>query len=184
MVTKEHMNELMKQLTAIFPGWKAAIKSTEDLNNIKSVWFDEIQKQELTVEDLEKGILTARQHSGDYLPSLGKFMAWCQSTKYPSVERAWQMACMGTIQPIKNHCVAEAARRTGQYDIINRPESHMKPLFMDHYREVVNEARGGAQFQLPKPQQEQKAIEKKEPTEADKLAQQEAIEQIMKLLGE
>jgi len=184
MVTKEQMNELMRQLTAIFPGWKSAVKTTEDLNNIKSIWYDEILKQELTVEDLQRGIVNARQCDSDFLPSLGKFMSWCQSSKYPSIDRAWQMACMGTSQHITNPCVAEAVRRTGQYDIMNRSERDMKPLFADHYQEVVNEARDGAQFQLPKPQQEHKAIEKKEPTEVDKLAQQEALDEIYKLLGE
>lgn len=181
VITKQHIDEVIKQLAAVFPAWQAAIKTQEQANNLKRVWFDEVNRQGLTEEDLKQGLLKARQSDSPYLPSLGQFIGWCQPGKYPTVERAWQLSAMSGHKEIDNTFVAEAVRRTGKYDIINRQERDIKPLFKEHYLEVIDEAKQGAQFSLPPPK---KPTEKIEHEQIDREQQKKVIEQIMNMLGE
>ena len=181
MITKQHIDEVIKQLAAVFPAWQAAIKTQDQANNLKRVWFDEVNRQGLTEDDLKQGLLKARQSDSPYLPSLGQFIGWCQPAKFPTVERAWQIAAMSSTNPITNPFIAEAVKRTGKYDIINRPERDIKPLFRDHYEEVISEAKQGAQFKLQAPQEPKKEID------FQKIDMQESrkyIDRIMELLGD
>ena len=181
MITKQHIDEVIKQLAAVFPAWQAAIKTQDQANNLKRVWFDEVNRQGLTEEDLKQGLLKARQSDSPYLPSLGQFIGWCQPAKFPTVERAWQIAAMSSTNPITNPFIAEAVKRTGKYDIINRPERDIKPLFKDHYEEVISEAKQGSVFQLPESKPDQKILEEK-PTDPEE--SRKYIDQIMNLLGD
>jgi len=181
VITKQHIDEVIKQLAAVFPAWQAAIKTQDQANNLKRVWFDEVNRQGLTEEDLKQGLLKARQSDSPYLPSLGQFIGWCQPAKYLTVERAWQIAAMSGTQPITNPLVAEAVKRTGKYDIINRPERDIKPLFKDHYEEVISEAKQGAQFKLPPPQEPKKEIDFQK---IDRQESRKYIDRIMELLGD
>ena len=181
MITKQHIDEVINQLAAVFPAWQAAIKTQEQANNLKRVWFDEVNRQGLTEIDLRRGLLQARQSESPYLPSLGQFVGWCKNQSHLTPERAWQMAAMSQTQPITDPLVAEAVKRTGRYDIINRSERDIKPLFLDHYREVIDEAKQGVVFRLPEPKADQIKIEEK-PTDPEEARKH--VAKILKMLEE
>ena len=149
MVTKDHINELVMQLSAIFPGWNAAIQSTEQANNLKRVWHAHMNEMGLTPEDLNRGIGMARHHESDFLPSLGQFVSWCGRGNIQPKNVAWQTAQMGSAKKITDPLIYEAARRTGSYDIQTRPERDVKPLFVEHYQQVISESLSGTEFTIP-----------------------------------
>lgn len=154
MVTKEQMNEVLRQLAAIYPAWKQAIKTREDADNLKRVWWDEFNRLGMTTDDLQRGILVARKSDSAFLPSLGQFVGWCGSGVGITKHRAWQMAAMSASQKITDPLVYEAVRRTGRYDVQNGDERTIRPLFFEHYEQVCRESAEGEQFALPAPEPE------------------------------
>ena len=173
MVTKDNIDELVFQLSAIFPAWNNAIQSTEQANNLKRVWFTHLNDMGLTSQDLLRGLKKARMQESGFLPSLGQFASWCQATGLPTKHQAWQIAANANeLRPITNPLVLEAANRTKQFDIRNRNERDVKPLFFDHYADVLREHSEGVRFELPPPPPKKQISNDRKPAqrspEADK----------------
>ncbi|UVM65057.1 Replication protein P [Pseudomonas sp. B21-009] len=95
--TTEVVNALFKELQAIFPAWKQAWPDNEALNAAKRSWVKAFIAAEInTLEQIRYGLLNCRQFGGDFAPSVGKFIKWCQPTPemlgIPSHDRAFREA--------------------------------------------------------------------------------------------
>ncbi|MFJ2549534.1 replication protein P [Pseudomonas sp. NPDC087612] len=95
--TTEVVNALFKELQAIFPAWKQAWPDNEALNAAKRSWVKAFIAAEInTLEQIRYGLLNCRQFGGDFAPSVGKFIKWCQPTPemlgIPSHDKAFREA--------------------------------------------------------------------------------------------
>ncbi len=166
----EAVSKLLPTLAAIFPAWRQAISTTAEADAVKREWYTALRDAGATPDEFRRGLSAARNHDSDFLPSCGKFLAWCQSERFPSPAQAWQQATLGKNE---NALVLEATRRAGSYDVKNRQDKYTQQLFTDHYADVIAEAQQGTVFSLPVVE-EPKRIEAREPTAADKAAAEEA----------
>lgn len=79
MSAENIINNLFKQLAGIYPAWRNAFKSTEEIDNAKKQWLIAFQEVELNqVEWIERGLKEARQDTSPFLPSVGQFIDWCR----------------------------------------------------------------------------------------------------------
>ncbi|WP_159390110.1 replication protein P [Pseudomonas sp. S34] len=79
--TADVVNALFKELQAIFPAWKQAWPDDQALRAAKRSWVKAFVAAEInTLEQIRYGLQNCRQHGGDFAPSVGKFVKWCQPT--------------------------------------------------------------------------------------------------------
>ena len=95
--TAEVVNSLFKELQAIFPAWKQAWPTDEALAAAKRSWIKAFVAAEInSLEQIRYGLLNCRQFGGDFAPSVGKFIKWCQPTPemlgIPSHDKAFREA--------------------------------------------------------------------------------------------
>ena len=95
---KNIINKVFDQLAVIFPAWKHAWGSDRELSNAKMEWTKAFNENGInTLEQVKHGFLKARRSGSDFLPSCGKFIAWCEPSAedygYPSEEQALR-ACI------------------------------------------------------------------------------------------
>lgn len=95
--TADVVNALFKELQAIFPAWKQAWPDAESLNAAKRSWIKAfIVAGITTLEQIRYGLQNCRQIGGDFAPSVGKFIKWCQPTPemlgIPSHDKAFREA--------------------------------------------------------------------------------------------
>lgn len=156
MVTKEQMNEVLRQLAAIYPAWKQAISTQDQADNLKRVWWDEFNRIGLDPKDLQRGVIQARATDSSFLPSLGQFIGWCESggpNSLPGRHQAYQEACLHRdAGDWSSPAVYHAASRTGLYDLKTQSESKTRPLFFEHYADVCAEVQRGTVLELPAPE--------------------------------
>lgn len=96
---KNVINKVFKELALILPAWKYAWKSDDPanpdkvLNAAKQQWTKAFIENDIcTVEQISHGFAKARKYNSDFVPSSGKFIAWCtpspEDLGYPSEQRA------------------------------------------------------------------------------------------------
>ncbi|MBV7491190.1 replication protein P [Pseudomonas sp. PDM30] len=95
--TTDVVNALFKELQAIFPAWKQAWPDDEALRAAKRSWIKAFIVARInTLEQIRYGLRNCRQHGGDFAPSVGKFVKWCQPTPemlgIPSHDKAFREA--------------------------------------------------------------------------------------------
>jgi len=184
MIERTDIDELMINLSGIYPAWKQAVATPEEAKVMKRVWYNGILAANLGREDLQRGISEASNDHSKYLPSLGQFIAWCRSGSELSKFQAWQMAALANdLKPINDPLVLEAAKRTGIFDIKNRDERDVRPLFFDHYADVLRERAQGVQFALPAPEPGPMPVSAEPITDEQRAENRRKIEEIMKGLG-
>lgn len=72
-------NDLFSQLSQIFPGYRAAVRTQEDLNEMRRQWVLAMLEGGIrTREQIDFGLAVARQADSDFLPSCGRFVEWCK----------------------------------------------------------------------------------------------------------
>ncbi|MGH8346858.1 MAG: replication protein P [Pseudomonas sp.] len=97
--TANVVNALFRELQAIFPAWKQAWPDDESLKAAKRSWIKAFIAAEITaLEQIRYGLLNCRQLGGDFAPSVGKFIKWCQPTPemmgIPSHDKAFREALL------------------------------------------------------------------------------------------
>ncbi|WP_322614229.1 replication protein P [Pseudomonas sp. BIC9C] len=95
--TADVVNALFKELQAIFPAWKQAWPDDESLKAAKRSWIKAFLVAGInTLEQIRYGLQNCRQIGGDFAPSVGKFIKWCQPTPemlgIPSHDKAFREA--------------------------------------------------------------------------------------------
>ncbi len=114
--TAEVVNALFKELQAIFPAWKQAWPDDDALKAAKRSWIKAFVAAEInTLEQIRYGLLNCRQFGGDFAPSVGKFIKWCQPTAemlgIPSRDRAFREA-------LENSNPSRAGNRTWSHPAV------------------------------------------------------------------
>lgn len=161
------VNELFNQLMAIKTGWRATFPSinakTEPDKLRKAMVL--LKKQYLkgliennisTIQQLEFGLKKARAEKGDFFPSVGKFISWCQPDLadfgIPTAFEAWRIVSnIYSIHDIdwnKTHvAVHEAGKRCNFGDI--KRGSISEKQFCSIYATVCQEFIQGEVFETP-----------------------------------
>lgn len=101
-------NGLFRQLCQIFPGFRATVKTQDDLNEMRRQWVLAMLEGGIrTREQIDAGLKVARQVESDFLPSCGKFVAWCQQG---NPQRAGLPTAEQLYSELMNYC-----KRRGDY---------------------------------------------------------------------
>lgn len=95
--TTDVVNALFKELQAIFPAWRQAWPDDDALRAAKRSWIKAFIVAGInTLEQIRYGLQNCRQYGGDFAPSVGKFVKWCQPTPemlgVPSHDKAFREA--------------------------------------------------------------------------------------------
>lgn len=95
--TADVVNALFKELQAIFPAWKQAWPDDDSLKAAKRSWIKAFIVAGINqLEQIRYGLQNCRQIGGDFAPSVGKFIKWCQPTPemlgIPSHDKAFREA--------------------------------------------------------------------------------------------
>lgn len=107
---KRVIDRLFKQLETIFPAYSHAMPTEEVVNKAKREWVKAFIENDIsTVEQIQEGLTEARRCKSDFMPSCGKFVAWCvpaPSTKgFPSVDDALQSCIRYRVERRMNDAV-------------------------------------------------------------------------------
>lgn len=92
------INQLFRELMAIFPGWKQAWPDNAAIGAAKASWTKAFMAEKFSrIEQIRFGIEECRKLGVDFPPSSGKFIKLCQPTPemlgIPPLERAFREAC-------------------------------------------------------------------------------------------
>lgn len=96
--TVQVINQLFRELMAIFPAWKQAWPDKEAIGAAKATWTKAFMAEGITkIEQIRFGIEQCRKLGSDFAPSVGKFIKLCQPTPemlgIPLLEKAFREAC-------------------------------------------------------------------------------------------
>ncbi len=80
----EHcMNTVIKELRSIFPAWRNAIKTKQELDDVKRTWTKAFMENGIvSMAVVDKGLSVARECKSDFFPSVGKFISWCRGDDF------------------------------------------------------------------------------------------------------
>ena len=96
---EELINRLFREIRDSRPAWRQAWSSNEALKSAKATWVKAFIENGIGDWDrqVELGLRRLRAEPSDFVPSPGKFIAWCQPTPadfgLPDVEAAYTEAC-------------------------------------------------------------------------------------------
>lgn len=151
--TAQVVNEIFRELQAIFPAWKQAWPDRQALDAARKTWIKGLAEAGVTdLDQVRFGLRQARKSSTDFIPNVGKFIAWCtptpESLGLPSVEQAFDQALRGEC---RSGVVKAAVRLTGSYDLrcSNGSDTALKRRFESNYLEMVGRWRDGKSLDAP-----------------------------------
>ncbi len=144
--TASVVNKLFVELQSIFPAWKQAWPTTEALDAAKKSWIKGFMAAGInSLEQIRFGIQQCRKSGGDFAPSVGRFIRWCEPTPemmgLPDAAKAYREACANA-HPAANRqwshpAVHHAACETGFYELASLPEERSRKLFDRNYAITV-----------------------------------------------
>ncbi|WKS98499.1 replication protein P [Gallibacterium salpingitidis] len=77
------VDRLFFRLKAIFPAWKAAFDGEESYQETKRFWLEALVNNGVTTAaQFKRGIARAERSESPYFPSVGQFIAWCNTENY------------------------------------------------------------------------------------------------------
>ena len=80
------VDRMFQRLKALHPAWKQAFATTEDYNYAKQIWLEELLKAGVvTPLKLKRGLDIAATQASAFFPSVGQFIAWCNTTDYSTL---------------------------------------------------------------------------------------------------
>jgi len=66
------VNRIFKALKLIFPAWRQAIRSDQELEQVKTMWLKTLIDEKITTqEQISRGLKGARNHDSAFFPSIG-----------------------------------------------------------------------------------------------------------------
>jgi len=144
--TASVVNKLFVELQSIFPAWKQAWPNDEALTAAKKSWIKGFMAAGIdTIEQIRFGIEQCRKSGGDFAPSVGRFIRWCEPTPemlgLPDAAKAYREACANAHPAAERNwshpAVHHAACETGFYELTNMPEERSRKLFDRNYAITV-----------------------------------------------
>lgn len=98
--TRDVIDQLFGRLRGIFPAWRQAWPTEDELNNAKREWLAEFMRAGIrSMDQIQMGIRKASQHRKEFVPPVGVFIGWCFSPEafgLPPLERAYAQAVRNT----------------------------------------------------------------------------------------
>lgn len=80
------IDRMFVRLKSIFPAWKHAFDSEIEYNETKQVWLEELFKANVVNPNaLKRGLDAAAKSESPFWPSIGQFIAWCNTTDYTAL---------------------------------------------------------------------------------------------------
>lgn len=77
--TAEVVNKLFREMSAIFPAFRTAWPTEDDLKRAKVNWVKAFQSEGInTIEQLRFGLQKCRKIDRPFAPSCGEFISWCK----------------------------------------------------------------------------------------------------------
>lgn len=140
------VNALFTELQSIFPAWRQAWPDDKALSAAKKTWTKGFMAAGInTIEQIRFGIEQCRQSGGDFAPSVGRFIRWCEPTPemmgLPDAAKAYREACANAHPAASRNwshpAVHHAACETGFYELANMPEERSRKLFDRNYAITV-----------------------------------------------
>jgi hypothetical protein len=142
------INGLFRQLRAIFPAWKQAWPDMASYKAAKKEWLQAFLEAGLrSLDQLQFGLMGARQSGKDFIPAPGVFIGWCTPTAemlgLPKLENAHREACRNAHPSMagqgkwSHDAVWHTAKECG-FENLNRLESSLSlKLFARNYTITV-----------------------------------------------
>ena len=144
--TASVVNSLFAELQCIFPAWKQAWPDEDSLKAAKRSWIKGFMAAGInSLEQIRFGIQQCRQSGGEFAPSVGRFIKWCEPTPemlgLPDAAKAYREACANA-HPAADRkwshpAVHHAACETGFYELANLTEERSRALFDRNYAITV-----------------------------------------------
>jgi len=140
------VNKLFAELQCIFPAWRQAWPNDDALKAAKKSWIKGFMAAGInTIEQIRFGIEQCRKSGGDFAPSVGRFIRWCEPTPemlgLPDAAKAYREACANAHPAAERNwshpAVHHAACETGFYELANMPEERSRKLFDRNYAITV-----------------------------------------------
>ena len=144
--TASVVNSLFAELQCIFPAWKQAWPDEDSLKAAKRSWIKGFMAAGInSLEQIRFGIQQCRRSGGDFAPSVGRFIKWCEPTPemlgLPDAAKAYREACANAHPAAERNwshpAVHHAACETGFYELANLPEERSHKLFERNYAITV-----------------------------------------------
>lgn len=158
--TARVVNALFRTLKATFPAWKQAWPTADAEAAARREWIKAFAAAGIRrVEQLRWGVEACRASDSDFMPSPGKFVAWCrpsaQQLGCPAVEQAFLQACQlahpAADRSSAHPAVWHAAHEAGLHALGTLPENRSRPLFERAYSLTLGMIeRGEALREIPK----------------------------------
>ena len=86
IVTQEsvdYVERVFKSMLPHFPAWRQTCQSEEELGRLKSAWTKAIMRHQIKTGkkiNVKAGLLACEESDSDWLPSVGKFIKWCDQS--------------------------------------------------------------------------------------------------------
>jgi hypothetical protein len=79
----QYANKIFNSMLPHFPAWRQSCPDGESLGRLKSAWTKAIMRHELKTGqtiNIRAGLLACEESDSDWLPSVGKFIKWCDQS--------------------------------------------------------------------------------------------------------
>jgi len=86
VITQEavsYVEKLFNSMLPHFPAWRQSCPTDEDLGRLKSAWTKAIMRNSIKTGkklNVKAGLLACEESESDWLPSVGKFIKWCDQS--------------------------------------------------------------------------------------------------------
>ena len=125
---KQMVDKVFDQLSAIFPAWGVAFKDPKQISTAKKEWIKALQENNInSIEHLKAGFRKARASQSDFVPSVGKFISWCN----PSAEDLIQESPEELLSSLVRYKNTPKTFGTDERD-----STGFKPIVIELYRRI------------------------------------------------
>ncbi|MGD1335068.1 replication protein P [Vibrio harveyi] len=179
--TREFVNYIFIELQSAKPAWRLTFPNDQSLAAAKVTWMKALVEGGITDKSqIAQGLRMARKSETDFFPSVGKFIAWCQtSALVPDRDSAFAL-----LPKYIRHEYAAIPREVkamfdlmDRYELRTRDEGDIYRAFKRNYKficEKLNKGESIDEFlieKLPKPKEPELSFEEKEDRRLRILAQ-------------
>lgn len=124
-VVKQLVDQVFKQLKIICPGYSHSLPTEQAINDCKKEWVKAFYENNINQVGLVKaGLVGARRHESDFMPSCGKFISWC---KQSPESKGW---------PSADECLRECVKYRNNKKLFGDKAPACRPLFSELIKRV------------------------------------------------
>ncbi len=154
---RNQINNIFTRLQGIFPTWRAAYPTEQELNEAKKNWTLALISSGIhSIEQIKRGMDKARLSESPFFPTSGQFIAWCvelptaKSLGMPDATDAYREAidnCHDISRWNPSHPAVYEAGRTVTWHRLRRCDiASGKKEFLDAYKRLVQRVAAGEEI--------------------------------------